>query len=54
MNPDEASEESVGEMFRRDTKMPDGRYLIYYTFGGESENAGQADTAPGTTEEENV
>lgn len=35
--------ESVGAMRRRRTLMADGRYLIYYTFGGEGETTRAAD-----------
>jgi hypothetical protein len=33
-------------MSRRQTRMPDGRYLLYYTFGAES--ATDAESQPGT------
>lgn len=44
---DEAENEktrAVGEMKKRRVTMADGkRYLIYYTFGGESENSAQSE-----------
>ena len=41
-NEEKQPENKVGEMRKRRETMADGkRYIIYYTFGGEEENAGQ-------------